>query len=101
MLLAPGKTCVSAVDDTTVIVVRAAQAEVELTCGGVAMTTPEEATEKVAAQPGHDGSALLGKRYVNAADTIEVLCTKAGASALAVDGEVLEIKAARPLPASD
>jgi hypothetical protein len=43
----------------------------------------------------------LGKRYVDEAGTIEVLCTKPGDGALALDGQPLEVKSAKPLPSSD
>jgi hypothetical protein len=52
-------------------------------------------------QPGSEGSTLLGKRYVNADQTVELLCSKPGDGALAVDGEALELKEAKPLPSSD
>ena len=42
-----------------------------------------------------------GKRYTDAGDTVEVLCTKPGAGALSLDGEALEVKSAKALPASD
>ena len=44
---------------------------------------------------------LLGKRYVDDESDIEVLCTKAGDGALAVDGRPLVLKTAKPLPSSD
>jgi hypothetical protein len=100
MRLSPGQTWTSAVDDTAVIVVRGQDGEVDLACGGVAMTSDKTA-EKVAPVGDVDGAALLGKRYVDSADRLELLCTKAGAHALTVDGAPLEIKTARPLPASD
>ncbi len=45
--------------------------------------------------------ALVGKRYVNAADAVELLCTKGGKGELAVDGEPLSVKQAKALPSSD
>jgi hypothetical protein len=87
---------------TQVIVVRAPEDGVDdLRCGGVPMVdleAPEQAAPLVAE---FDGGSDVGKRYVDAADTIEVLCTKAGHGSLSFAGEVLEIKAAKPLPASD
>jgi hypothetical protein len=47
-----------------------------------------------------DGTQI-GKRYVDEADTIQLLCTKAGSGTLALDGTPLLIQAAKPLPASD
>ena len=34
-------------------------------------------------------------------ETLEILCTKAGDGSLGVDGELLSLKEAKPLPASD
>ncbi|GAA4994550.1 hypothetical protein GCM10023205_79190 [Yinghuangia aomiensis] len=49
-----------------------------------------------------DGAGtVLGKRYVDAADTVELLCTFAGAGELDYGGEAMAVKAAKPLPASD
>jgi hypothetical protein len=47
------------------------------------------------------GTTLIGKRYVDAADSFEVLCTSSGAGELACDGVAMSLKAAKPLPASD
>jgi hypothetical protein len=47
------------------------------------------------------GGTQIGKRYVDEADTFQVLCTKAGGGTLALDGKPLVIQAAKPLPASD
>jgi hypothetical protein len=44
---------------------------------------------------------LLGKRYINTADTIELLCTSSGAGELCCDGVPMTVKSAKPLPASD
>jgi hypothetical protein len=43
----------------------------------------------------------LGKRYVDDGDTMEVLCTKPGTGSLGADGASLQLKEAKPLPASD
>ena len=54
---------------------------------------------------GLDGGAsegtLLGKRYVDDGETMEVLCTKPGTGSLGVNGVSLQLKEAKPLPASD
>ena len=47
-----------------------------------------------------DGTAL-GKRYVNADESLEILCTKAGEGSLGANGTLLSLKEAKPLPASD
>ena len=102
-VVAVGQTLSSVTDTTTVIVVRAPGGNVDITCGGAPMVDPKVGTPggQVAADPAFAAGTLLGKRYENAAATIELLCTKAGPSSLAVDGEPLVVKSAKPLPASD
>ncbi|MGD0238946.1 MAG: hypothetical protein ABSB59_01315 [Streptosporangiaceae bacterium] len=99
--LRTGQQLVSAVDNTAVIVIRAPAAECTLTCGGVAMAGPGEPVPAAEPDPSLLGGSELGKRYVDDADTIQVLCTKAGTGTLALDGKPLLIQAPRPLPASD
>ena len=99
--LRTGQQLVSAVDSTAVIVIRAPAAECTLACGGVAMAGPGEPVPAAEPDPSLMGGTQLGKRYVDEADTIQVLCTKAGTGTLALDGKPLLIQAARPLPASD
>ena len=96
-----GQRLVSAVDSTTVIVIRAPAGECTLTCGGVAMASPDEPIAPAEPDPSLMGGTQIGKRYVDEADTIQLLCTKAGDGTLALDGEPLVIQAAKPLPASD
>jgi hypothetical protein len=96
-----GQQLVSAIDSTAVIVIRAPAQECTLTCGGVAMTAPGESVKAAEPDPSLMGGTQIGKRYVDGADTIQVLCTKAGSGTLAVDGQPLLIQAAKPLPASD
>jgi hypothetical protein len=43
----------------------------------------------------------LGKRYVNDAGTLELLCTRPGEGSLSADGVALTVKGAKPLPSSD
>jgi hypothetical protein len=57
--------------------------------------------EVFAVPVGLDTGTLLGKRYADAAGTVEVLCTKAGRGTLSWAGETLVQRSARPLPASD
>jgi len=102
MKLNVGLTLYSAVDSTAVIVVRAAEADVSVTCGGTEMTTekPAAAEAGAGAAPAQGGT-LLGKRYTDEELGLELLCTKPGPGALAVNGAPLELKQAKPLPASD
>lgn len=97
-----GQTLTSAVDATTVVVVRWPDAELDLTCGGVAMLEAKDpAAGSGSPAPDQSAGSQLGKRYVDAAGAVELLCTKAGTGTLAVNGEPLTIKSAQPLPASD
>jgi hypothetical protein len=43
----------------------------------------------------------MGKRYTSAESGIELLVTKPGKADLAIDGAVLTLQEAKPLPASD
>jgi hypothetical protein len=101
-LLKPGLRLKSAVCTTEVMLIRAPSIEAELACGGVEMiamgeTAPAGATLDAAVA----GGSLIGKRYVDAADRLEVLCTKGGDGSLALDGVALAVKQAKPLPSSD
>lgn len=99
MGLRVGQRLGSVTCDTEVIVVRAPQGDVEVTCGGMAlMPAPAERDGEGAA----DGEpTLLGKRYVHDASGLELLCTKGGVGTLRVEGEPLGIKQAKNLPSSD
>jgi hypothetical protein len=96
-----GQQLVSAVDSTAVIVIKAPAAECTVTCGGVAMATAGEPVTHAEPDLALMGGTQIGKRYVDDADTIQLLCTKAGQGTLALDGNPLQILAAKPLPASD
>ena len=100
MKLNVGLALYSTTDSTAVVVVRAPEADVTITCGGAEMTTDKPSGEADASAPSPEGT-LLGKRYADEDLGLELLCTKGGPSALAVNGSPLEIKQAKPLPASD
>lgn len=94
----PGKSLFSAVDTTSVVVIRWGSEDLELTCGGTEMSeTPSTAP------PNSDTTMVtqLGKRYCTPDGSVELLCTKPGPGVLAIGGAPLEIKTATPLPASD
>lgn len=102
MKLKAGQTLASAVDATNVIVIRAPESELSVTCGGVEMVDPKAGpVEPVDADPTHLNGTQLGKRYVDDSDTVELLCTKPGEASLALHGAALSLKEAKPLPASD
>jgi hypothetical protein len=94
----PGSKLKSQVCDTEVMVIRAGAGTIE--CGGVAMAEAKPA-EPGALSPDHAGGTAMGKRYVDPANSFELLCTKAGKGSLSVDGAALAPKDAKPLPASD
>ena len=101
MELKPGTRLESITCDTQVAVVKAPAGEVEVSCGGESMVPLGEGTGRKDLDAERAGGTLVGKRYTNADASIELLCTKAGAGSLAVDGEPLSLKDAKPLPSSD
>ncbi|SEG88580.1 hypothetical protein SAMN04489712_12236 [Thermomonospora echinospora] len=103
MKLRPGRQVASTVDGTRMIVVRAPGDDIVLTCGGAEMVDPAEAGtgEGGVADPGQQEGTVLGKRYTHDGLGLELLCTKPGQGTVAVDGEPLVLKEAKPLPASD
>jgi len=94
----PGTKLKSTVCDTEVMVIRGSGAVVE--CGGVPMAE-EWPAERGALKPGFAGGTNIGKRYVDAAGSLELLCVKAGQGSLSIAGTLLQIKDAKPLPSSD
>jgi len=98
--LAPGKRLRSTVSDAEIIVVRAPELPVQLSCGGEPMV--EDLTTPGATRTSADDNGIvLGKRYVDTESGLEVLCTKPGLGVLTASGRVLTIKAPSALPASD
>ena len=91
----------SAVCDTQVMVIKAPAGEFELRCGGADMVAPTATVGGAQLDPAHAGETLIGKRYVNADESVELLCTKGGKGALALGGTKLEVKQAKQLPSSD
>jgi len=127
--LRPGDQLASTVCTTRVAVIRA-QGRPLIACGGEPMVPAASARPPApASRPGSNGTGspatgspatgspatgspatgspatgaatLIGKRYVDAAGTVELLCTSSGAGALSCDGAPMTVKAAKPLPASD
>ena len=102
MTIKPGTRLFSAVCSTEMIAVRSPGGEVDITIGGVPpVSSASERTGSGTVAEGHGGGAMMGKRYVDDAETIELLCTKPGDGVPALAGEVLRLKEAKPLPASD
>lgn len=101
MELKAGDRLHSSVSDTEVIVIRAPDGDTAVTCGGLPLARAGEDGPGGEIVAGQEGEVLLGKRYVDEDDSIELLCTKPGSGALAVGGKVLGLKTAKPLPSSD
>lgn len=94
----PGTRLKSAACDTEVMVIRGSSVTVD--CGGAPMVEAKPA-QAAAIDPAFAKGTLIGKRYVDTAGTVELLCVKAGAGSVAMGGVILLPKDAKPLPSSD
>lgn len=94
----PGTKLKSTVCDTEIIVIRGGDIVVE--CGGAPMAEDRPA-DRPALEPAFAAGTKVGKRYVDAAGTVELLCTKPGQGSLSIGGVALAVKEAKPLPSSD
>ena len=91
----------SQVCDTQVIVVRTADSLDDLRAGGVPMVPiGTDAAGDATLDPAFSDGNAMGKRYVDE-NGAEVLVTKAGAGTLSIGATALNLKEAKPLPASD
>jgi hypothetical protein len=98
----PGVRLKSAVCTSEIIVIRGSLPAADLRCGGARMIAAAETPSGTdAIDPACAAGTLIGKRYIDAGDRIEVLCTKAGEGSLTLDGEPLVVKQAKALPSSD
>lgn len=102
MDLKPGSRWKSAVCDGEFVVVRPPKTAVSLECGGhqVIPHAGERAGDLVLSDAHAAGSAA-GKRYADPESGLEVLCSKAGAGSLSIDGRPVGATEAKKLPASD
>jgi hypothetical protein len=94
----PGTKLKSVVCDTEVMVIRGSDAVVE--CGGAPMADERPAQSGDVDSAFAEGSQM-GKRYVDEAGTVELLCVKPGRGSLAIGGVALRTKDAKALPSSD
>ncbi len=99
MELKPGARLRSAVCDAEVMVIKATAGD-GLTCGGLEMLA-EAAAEKATGVEDQMNECVIGKRYINQDETIEVLCVKGGAGSLYYNEEELMTKDTKKLPSSD
>ena len=100
--LKAGSRVKSAVCATEMMVIQAPDADIDVRCGGAPMIPiGDEAPADAAIDPDLKAGSQIGKRYVDGAGTLELLCTKPGEGTLAVGTEALVLKEAKPLPSSD
>ena len=100
MQLKPGQKLYSAVCGAQFVVVRAPSEPVDVGCGGEPLLD-DEGEPSGAVDQSLGEAAQMGKRYANEELGLELLCSRAGEGALTVDGHVLPMKGAKPLPSSD
>lgn len=98
--LSAGKRLKSAVCTTEIMVIAAPDGDVELSCGGSPMLEGSGANGGTVDPAYAEGSAI-GKRYVNADGSLEVLCIKAGDGSLSLGDAALAVKDAKKLPKTD
>lgn len=101
MIAKPGSRWRSDVCDCEVVVVRGPAVDVTLACGGAPLIPIDTPPSGASPAEGFSDGTLVGKRYVDADGTIELLCTKPGTGTLAMEGVALTTKDAKPLPSSD
>ena len=102
MDLKPGSRWKSAVCDTEVVVVRPPKVTIVLECGGHPLVLHAETKPAgLVLSSAHSAGCHAGKRFADEASGLELLCTKAGAGSLSVDGREIATKEAKKLPASD
>jgi hypothetical protein len=101
MELRPGMKLFSTVCGAQVVVVKAPSGEVDVACGGAPMVTEDPGGASGAPDASLGEGAALGKRYGDDELGIELLCSRPGEGALTVNGELLLLKGAKPLPSSD
>jgi len=101
MQLKAGTRLRSATDACEVVVVKAPAEAVDLRCGGHPLLPVDAEVTPEGMQEGFDQGTQLGKRYSDDELGLEVLCTKAGEGSISVGETILEVKGAKPLPASD
>ena len=99
--LKAGSRLKSGVCDTQVMVIAAPDGDINLTCGGAAMVDAAADASGGEVDANHKNGTQIGKRYVNEAGDLELLCTKPGEGSLAEGDTALTLKEAKALPSSD
>jgi hypothetical protein len=96
-MLKPGTRLKSAVCEAEFMIIKAADSD-ELTCGGIAL---DESSARIEGASDKMDGCVIGKRYINASESIEVLCVKTGEGSLYCNDEELMTKDTKKLPSSD
>ena len=109
--LRPGDQFVSTGGGVRIVIVRAPSGVPPvIACGGEPMVPASGVPRQSGHRPssagveggaGAEAETLIGKRYVDVEETLEVLCVSSGPGVLSCDGVPMTVKAAKPLPASD
>lgn len=100
-LVKPGARLKSTVCDTEAMVIKYS-GDAEISCGGQVMIDAKaDSADKGTLNDALAAGSLVGKRYVDADDTMELLCVKPGAGSLSVGDTLLVEKSAKSLPSSD
>ena len=86
--------------NTQVMVIKAIPGQHELQCGGAEMVGTNDTVQNPLDLALAEGT-LMGKRYVNEDESLELLCIKEGAGTLCLDGTKLSTKLPKALPSSD
>lgn len=98
----PGLRLKSAVCSTEIMIIRTPPVHADICCGGVQMLAlTEQPPAGAQIDPGQAHGSLIGKRYVDAQDRVELLCTQGGTGSLTLDGVLMTLKQAKALPSSD
>jgi hypothetical protein len=95
----PGTKLSSTVCKTQIMALRVPAEELEITCGGAPMQVGDPI--ELGEMSGENSGTLVGKRYTDAEETMEFLCTRGGEGSIAIESYVIDIKAAKKLPSSD
>jgi len=98
-IIKAGTKLSSTVCQTQIMALRVPADALEIACGGALMM--EEDGEKGTPDSQLAGGTLVGKRYVDEAETMEFLCTRGGEGTIQVNGIALDVKQAKQLPSSD
>ena len=101
MQVKTGSRLGSTVCNAEVMVIAAPEGDVDLTCGGAPIAEAGAGGDKGSIDPDHAGGVQIGKRYVDAEGTLELLGIKPGEGSLALGGVQLSLKDSKKLPKTD